>query len=233
MDKCAKTHADVWHSDVWRDSFICARHATSPAILSGWMLTALQISPDDRTAATHCNSLQHTATHRNTLQHCRLRRCHQATRRPQHTAAHRNTPQHTTTHHNTQRRRPCRCQHFCFFSCGMMVAIHCNSRNTPQHTATLQTSQMPSGDTTAATTSAASATTRSTDALSTNTELKRAANCRHSSNCRHWGRCHLIAKRCPTYVCVHKKILIHTFMYMVLTLYIDCFLTTEDVANWF
>jgi len=137
MDKCAKTYADVWHSDVWCDSFKCARHATSPAILSECVLNrnVSQISPDDRTAATHCNSLQHNATHRNTLQHCRRRRCHQATRRPhntpQHTATHRNTPQHTRTHNNTQHRRPCRCQHVTWWS--QYTATHATHRNTLQH----------------------------------------------------------------------------------------------------
>jgi len=134
------------------------------------------------------NTLQLTATHCNTSQHTATLQTSQMPSGNTTAATHCSTPQHTATHHNTpQHTTPKTLQMptFFFCSCGMMVAIHCNSRNTPQHTATLQTSQMPSGDTTAATTSAASATTRSTDALSTNTELKRAANCRHSSNCRH------------------------------------------------
>ena len=47
-------------------------------------------------AATHCNTLQHTATHCNTLQHTATP-CNTL----QHTATHCNTPQHTAAHCNT------------------------------------------------------------------------------------------------------------------------------------
>jgi len=71
----------------------------------------------DVSAATHCNTLQHTTTHCNTLQHTVHTRGHSLTYPLQHTATHCNTLQHTATHCNTL-------QH---------TATHCNAL---QHTAT-------------------------------------------------------------------------------------------------
>jgi len=68
-------------------------------------------------AATHCNTLQHTATHCNTLQHTATHLCFRC-RWLQHTATHCNTLQHIATHCNTL-------QHTCASDAvGVYVATH-------------------------------------------------------------------------------------------------------------
>jgi len=90
-----------------------------------WMIYMCDMTPPTQVirrwlAATHCNTLQHTAIHCNTLQrtatHCNtlqhtatqvIRRWLAATHcnTLQHTATHCNTLQHTATHCNTLQRR--------------------------------------------------------------------------------------------------------------------------------
>jgi len=64
--------------------------------------------------ATHCNTLQHTATHCNTLQHTATHcvrpaplHSQQRYNKLQHTATHCNTQQHTTRHYKTLRHTVC------------------------------------------------------------------------------------------------------------------------------